>query len=383
MVTGTKVGKTVGCSIWLLKQAWDNPLTKWWWVAPIYKQTKIGFDNMCSMLPQGLYTKKITDMSIHLPNGSTIECRSGDNPDNLFGEAVNGIVLDEASRLKEEAFNAIRTTLTATRGKAKVISNPKGRNWFYRYYCMGQDISNKNYRSYSLSTYDSPYVDKDVIEDAKRTLPESVFRELYMGEFLEDSAGVFRNVQQCIDDTCWSEPVPMQSYVIGVDLARYQDFTVICVMNQNNGSVAAWDRFNQIDWGLQKLRIVSMVKRYNNARLLLDSTGVGDPILEDIKRLGINAAGYKFTNESKQSLIESLIAAIEQRKIRFPNIPQLISELGAFEYKLTRACNITYAAPEGLHDDCVIALALAVRQLTNHQSFEFMSTGVSTVSSRI
>ena len=57
---------------------------------------------------------------------------SADNPDGLYGEDVWAVVMDEASRTKEEAFHAVRSTLTATRGPFRGIGNVKGRkNWFY------------------------------------------------------------------------------------------------------------------------------------------------------------------------------------------------------------------------------------------------------------
>jgi phage terminase large subunit-like protein len=143
-----------------------------------------------------------------------------------------------------------------------------------------------------------------------------------------------------------------------VDLAKHVDFTVIIVLDQN-GHLCYFDRFSQIDWTFQEKRIVEVAKKYNNARILVDSSGVGDPIYENLRRAGVQVEGYKFTNASKKDLIENLSIAIENKTISYPDIPVLLSELGLFGYKISQAGITTYNAPDGYHDDSVIALALA------------------------
>ena len=73
---------------------------------------------------------------------------------------------------------------------------------------------------------------------------------------------------------------------------------------------------------------------------------------------------FKFTGPAKQQLMEGLAVAIQQREITVPAGP-LVSELETFEYVYTRT-GVTYSAPDGLHDDCVCALALAVRHRRSH-----------------
>jgi len=93
---------------------------------------------------------------------------------------------------------------------------------------------------------------------------------------------------------------------------------------------------------------------------VVDATGLGDPIFDDLRRVGVHARAFKFTNSSKKELIDRLCVVIEQRLITFPDIIELIDELKTYAYELTTARNIKYSAPEGMHDDCVISLGLAV-----------------------
>jgi len=134
------------------------------------------------------------------------------------------------------------------------------------------------------------------------------------------------------------------------------------VVDSKTRHVVAWDRFNQVDYTLQVMRLANLAKKYK-ASVLMDSTGVGDPILEQVRQAGINAEGYQFTNTSKQQLVEHLAVQLEQQRITFPHIPELIHELELYQYEMTRAGNVRYSAPQGYHDDCVMALGLACWQL--------------------
>ena len=358
--SGTKTGKTLGCAIWLVDNAWNNPNSKLWWIAPVYKQTRIGFDRCKSLLPQPLIKVNESEMIITLPNRSIIEGRTGDNPDNLYGDAVFGGVIDEASRLKELSWHAIRTTLTQTQGRLRIVGNPKGKkNWFYRL-CQAakDDLSDKTQLDYHhLKSIDNPHIKSSEVELAKHLLPRHVFEELYLGVAQDDIAGVFINIRACIANT-FSDPKNDEMYYMGLDLAKHTDFTVISILNSKK-QLVYFERFNQLDWGFQKNKIESIANNYNGAEIVMDSTGIGDPIYDDLKERGLNVVGLKFTNESKKRLIEGLSIAIQEKNISFPDISELISELDMFEYQITPSGNITYAAPEGYNDDCVVSLALA------------------------
>jgi len=106
---------------------------------------------------------------------------------------------------------------------------------------------------------------------------------------------------------------------------------------------------------------------------VIDSTGVGDPVLEALQKRGGSYAGYKFTATSKQQLMERLAVAIQQRHVGFPD-GVIVSELEAYEYVYSRT-GVHYSAPEGLHDDCVCSLALAVWQREAGGGLPFSGAG--------
>ena len=104
-----------------------------WWIAPVYPQAKIAYRRLKRAVTQRLYQSNEAELTITLRNGAVIGFKSAEKPDNLYGEDVYGAVLDEATRMREESWFAIRSTLTATQGKVRIIGNVKGRrNWAYR-----------------------------------------------------------------------------------------------------------------------------------------------------------------------------------------------------------------------------------------------------------
>ena len=150
---------------------------------------------------------------------------------------------------------------------------------------------------------------------------------------------------------------------MGVDLAKHVDFTVLTVIDKTTHRVVYWDRFNEINYSLQKAKIESVAARYNNALVRVDSTGVGDPIVEDLIRGDVRCEPFIFTNKTKAELIENLLIMIDEGKVKYPKIPELLQELNSFTFKELGSGKIRYEAPDSGHDDCVMSLALACYRL--------------------
>lgn len=264
--------------------------------------------------------------------------------------------------MKEEAWDlALRPALMDKQGVAWFTGTPKGKNWYFKLWTRGQDKKQTDYESWNYPSSNNPYLPQSEIDEFARDMPDLAYKQEILGLFIEDVGSVFRGVEHCISGSLEPNPTENKHYVAGVDLAKYEDFTVICIMD-DTGQLVAFDRFSQLDWVFQRKRICSLCDRYK-ARLLLDSTGVGDPILDELHRENVRVEGYKFTSASKKDLIENLSMMIENKQITYPNIPELVNELKLFGYTTTQAGTVRYSAPEGYHDDCVIALALAAWQV--------------------
>lgn len=148
-------------------------------------------------------------------------------------------------------------------------------------------------------------------------------------------------------------------------MARTEDFTVICVIDRCHKRLVELHRTQDVDWSLQKRLILEVARQYHNAEIIVDSSGVGDPIEEDLRKAGTSLVrGYKFKNaKAKENVVEQLMVAIEQGLIALPDVERtqwLLDELRSFTYERLPSGNLRYQAPSGLHDDGVIALGLAL-----------------------
>lgn len=358
----TKSGKTVGAMAWLLEQALihrGGPGRQFWWIAPVYAQAKIPYRRMKRGLPPGTYRHNDTELSLTFLNGATMTFKGGDHADSLYGDDVWASVVDEASRVKEESWYALRSTLTHTRGPVRLIGNVKGRkNFFYRL-ARRAEAGEPGWHYARITAHDAVaagVLDGAEVADARRTLPEAVFRELYLAEASDDQSNPFGidAIRRQIAPLSDAPPA-----VLGIDLAKSVDFTCVVGLDEA-GRTCRFDRF-RAPWTETTDRIVGAIGR---SPTLVDATGVGDPIVERLQRMQRTAhqaatvEGFVFSAPSKQSLMEGLAVAIQQREITYPDGP-LVAELEAFEYTYTRT-GVRYSAPDGLHDDAVCALALAV-----------------------
>ena len=362
----TKSGKTAGCLLWLLAQAWNSRHGgAFWWIAPTFHVTKtVGFARLCAMLQQADQARRTwkandSELCVTLANGSRVWFKSADNPDSLYGEDVSAAVVDEATRCSEDAWNAVRSTLTATRGPVRIIGNVKGRkNWVYRL-ARKAESGAPNMAYHKLTAWDAVeggILHRDEVEEARQILPEQVFRELYLAEPTDDGANPFglAAIRACVGEMSTAPVV-----AFGVDLAKSQDWTVVCGLDAS-GNVAHLERF-QADWGATRERVARTI---GTRRAFVDSTGVGDPIVEDLARVCKGAEGWKFSQSSKQQLMEGLASAIQSREIRFPE-GWLRHELESFGFRYTNG-RVSYAAESG-HDDGVCALALALAAKRRHK----------------
>lgn len=369
---GRKTGKTWAVAYEVVVAAMGGegcPRPLVWVVAPTYKQAAELFRDLRGIihgteLKQFVARATLNPMMFELRNGGTIEIHSADDPDTLRGPNVHFLVLEEAAQMSDYAVNSVlMPSLAVTRGRAIMISTPKGKNWFYHRFLAGLDPLVPNTASFHATCYDNPYVDQAFVESEKARFSGRHFAQEYLAEFLADGGEVFRRVRECTNGSLALpvEPIPGKRYTIGVDWAKYHDFTVMTVLDVHSRKVVAWDRFNHLDYNIQISRLADLAKTYNQAYVLMDASNESS-LVDICMTEGIrNVEGFKFTYESKKNVVDALVVGIERGELTIPNIPQLIAELEAFEYTKTNAGNIRAAAPEGegYYDDCVISLALA------------------------
>jgi hypothetical protein len=267
-----------------------------------------------------------SDGSVH----STIEFRSADNPDSLRGEGVDAAVVDEAGYWNRESFISVQTTLTQRMGKLRIISTPKGRNWFFDEWYKGwrghpdnpfkaNPKPEADYASYSLPTPCNPTVKAESIDYAKRNMPADSFRQEYLAEFLSESAGVFQ-LRGVRDLTALLEADVRPPLRDGSGLGEARRLHGLHDRRRRDPRSGAHRAAHRPRLEQQHRPGDSVAKAWNNAAVLMDSTGVGDVPFDHDARVYANTSGYSIsTNAAKKALIQKLQFAFERAQIGIPD----------------------------------------------------------------
>lgn len=330
-------------------------------VSPIYSQAaKLMEDLYDAIKDSGIVDKvNFSNFSIRLKTGSKINFKSAEREDGLRGYTFDYLFVDEASYIKESAWKkALQPTVLVHGKKCALFSTPRGRDYFYELFQMGNNPEYPKYASVRMEQGDNPFIDQDEIEAARASLPEAIFRAEYEGVFLEGESMVFQNFN---NNTFKTYPKPSGKIFCGLDLGRESDYTVATFMDQS-GNIIDIYRDNQKDWSTMMDAVMQRVRKYN-ANLMIETNSMGTIVYEQLKKQWQNTTPFTTSNSSKKNIIESLIMGFNENTIKIPSIelfPELHHELEVFEMSYNpKTRNVIYAARPPFHDDMIMSLAIA------------------------
>ena len=378
---GRRFGKTRLAWAKVIEDAIKPETKLYWWVAAINKELAPATETIKEMTPvdfiYDVRERNKVIWYIQLQDGTETYFHSGNTEDSLRGHGLDGLVIDEAGSFPGERYTEeLAPSLIDRDGWLFAIGTPKGRSWFYNMCMRGQDPVNwANYKSWQFSSYENSierggYLKKSSIDDIAKGMDYLTKRQEIFAHFLKGEGSVFRNIYQCIDENATLGKAEQDKfYVTGCDVAKARDWTVLTAMDQD-GHVRGFDRFNSLNWQDIEDKIYLFTQNYPGV-LVIDASGVGASSYDHLVRRGLLMRDYKFTNQSKANMINTLNIALDQGSITIPGtiigeermpIPQLkilIDELEAFEYDILPSGKMRYNAPSGVHDDCVTSLGLA------------------------
>lgn len=380
---GRRWGKSEVAVMWIALKAQQARLRGMkgvlWIVYPTYSIARVAWRKFRRLMPPGWVTEYVgTDLSpiaVRFGPNIHVEFKSGAAPGSLVGEGLIAVWIDECGEIKERVWlESIRPTLIDLRAAALLTGTPKGANWFQRMFARGLDPAFPDTKSYATSSnqgmpsYANPYISKEEIDELAREMSERLYQQEILATFLSDEGAVFKLERLRAKGLAFSTK-PTQA--LGVDLARRADFTVLIGMDRD-GAVTYFDRFKDIDWPIQKEKIAKTWAKLGKPATIMDATGVGDPVVQDLQLGGMMIEPFLFTGKSKVQLVERLAMACDAAEIRLPDEPVLLNELQAFDMTRMPSGYMRYAAPEGGYDDCVMALALAYWGVARYADIGFI-----------
>ncbi len=313
-------------------------------------------------IEHGLIEKNETKRTLEMGStGGSIKVKTAFNADMLRGDFADDLLLDEAAYLAPDAWYEVGAPmLLDTDGDAYFFSSPNRRNWFFELYQRGVADGDR-WASWNFSSFDNPHLSASALAEISSDLTEAAYRQEILAEFLEGEGAVFRRIAENLTAPENARPEDHRGHVIvmGGDWARQNDYTALSVACATCRVELALDRFNKIDWAFQRDRLKSLGAWWGVRFYLLEANSIGGPNIEALQGEGLPVAGFETTGVSKPPLIRSLALALERLECRWLPDPVAKGELEAYEEKVTASGRSQFSAPEGLHDDTVIARALA------------------------
>jgi len=357
---GRKFGKTVLGMDRLIHPALQGKPVAWF--SPTYRQLADVWRELQLRLRPITRDLNQVERRLELRGGGVIECWSLDSPDAGRGRGYACVVVDEAAlvpNLEAAWQEGLRPMLSEYRGSAWFLSTPKGTaNYFHTLFQKGQDPAQLDWASWQMPTASNPYIAPEEIEAARQDVTELAFAQEYLAQFVTWAGAVFRRILDAIAEP----PAKVPACAIGVDWAGTGgrgDFTVFIGVS-TAGQVVGMERFRGAEYALQRARLQAFWDRLGGQSwIFAELNSMGSPLVEQLRADGLPVCGFTTTGASKAEIIQRLVMAFERGVIKIPNDPVLLGELQAFEAKPSQTGFVRYSAPEGLHDDTVLALALA------------------------
>jgi hypothetical protein len=328
------------------------------WVSPVYKQSKKVFEEMVQAFADyGIMQTNATELTIKIGK-SSLQFFSAERYDNIRGFTFDYLVCDEFAFMDEEAWTEVlRATVIVKGKKVLLISTPKGKNHFYTLYNLNG--VNAQYKSFTMTSYDNPLINPQEINDARATLPDHVFRQEYLAEFIDGGSGIFTPV--------YSNVTGGIRYFAGVDLGRADDYSVLSIFNEKGNQVYI-ERWRHDTWHNITSKIAKKIDEYN-AITHVEVNSIGDAILEQIRGKVAkprNIHPFMTTAKSKNDAIESLAVGTQQSEATFLPVDWLQKEFDVFTFEYNaKSRTVKYGAPYGFHDDGIMATAIAWYSLKN------------------
>lgn len=361
-------GKTFLASIIAVYWSLQKPNQHVMLCSPTDSQVRKIYKQIIKMLSPAIkalvktYKIQAGDSEIVFNNGSVLLFRSAASENSLRGYSNTHLILDESAFIKVDTWNEILAPTLAVRGtKVLFCSTPAGKNFFYESYQRGLN-NEKKYASFKIIYTENPYANIEFIEEQKRILPEVIFKQEYLGEFV-DSTSVFKNVDELSNQT--KQQPRGQKCSIGIDVAFSVDYTVAIVLD-DKVNMLDYLRINKLETPELIKQLSDFIKKWNPAKTIIEVNNQGKIVMDLLKQSGIHRIeGFTTTALSKNEIINDLMAAFAKKEIRIINDDIVKGEIEAFTYAISDTGKVTFSARNGFHDDIVMSLAFAYKGLTD------------------
>ena len=364
-------GKSFMCENILLYYAINKRRSTNAMISPTLNQSRALFKELVNaIVASGIIKAKNEQLlTIDLINGSTIFFKSAEQRDALRGYHISGIlILDEAAYLGDDILPLVLPWCNVAGANKLIVSTPFRKDGFYfRYYQMGV-AKEKNTISIDWNDYDTSVL---LSEEQKKTYKELLPKNQYLteieGEFIEDDGMVFTHIIENV-----ARPHYPKHLFVGIDwgAGKGEDSTSITMVNEL-GDMWYLEYWNDLGTIEQINHIADLLT--NDAdkivKIKAEDNSIGHPLTElliaELKKRGYTSLvnvleEFTTTNSEKVRLVSLVQVGLEQGEFKLLKDKRFLNEMAAYSATYNnKTGNVSYNAPQGLHDDTVISTMLA------------------------
>ncbi|MDK1046187.1 MAG: terminase family protein [Anaerolineales bacterium] len=357
---GRRSGKTTGVSVLAARGFVAGRRVLY--AAPTQEQTDQFWEYEKKYFYKDIATRNIYKNEVRrvLDRGKgRIKAKTAWNAETMRGDYADLMFFEEYAMMDPSAWNEVGAPMLLDNdGDVVFMSTPKRRNHFHKVYLKAV-ADGVRWKAWHFTSHDNPYLSGSALEEITGDMTDDAYRQEILAEFLDNQGAVFRNIAACCTLTS-SSPGKHKGHriVFGIDWGKHNDFTVVSLFCTTCGEEVQTDRFNQIDYRIQSGRVKALADRWH-ASGVAESNAMGEPIIDQLQAEGVEVNGFMTTAVSKPPLIEDIALAFEREEAKWIDDPIGNAELEAYERKVGSTGRSSYSAPEGMHDDTVIAKALA------------------------
>jgi phage FluMu gp28-like protein len=370
---GRQSGKTTTIAMKAIYFAGSNQNVTVLITSPSLRQSMIMFDRIAAFVYSAprLRNKivRATRTLIHLENGSRIIALPC-SENLLRGYSSNMCVCDEASFMPEEVITqVIFPMLSTTDGYAIFLSTPWGKDhFFYRAFV------NPSYSVHRVKSSECPLIKPEFLEEMRQNMTREAYQMEYEAEFVEALNSFFSQslIRSCVElaqkhnvelYANLEASFPAGEYYCGIDFGKLQDYSVIAVLKRKGGILEVVYMYQfplETPYASVIGHLVRANQKFQFRSVLVDQTGVGEPVLEEIRDQGVrNIDGVKFTVQTKEEMLTSMKIAMEQNRLAIPYHRQLCEQINEQRYEYSKSGHLQFSHPQNSHDDMLWALSLS------------------------
>ena len=371
---GRQTGKTTTIATKAIHYAFSHKNTTTLIISPSMRQSMIMFDKILTFIFNNpLLRKSITRKTrtiIQLTNNSTIIALPC-SEHLLRGYSAQLVILDEASFIPETIITEIvYPMLSTTNGTAILLSTPWDKNHFFY-----KAFLNPQYSTHKIPSSENPLIPKTFLQEMQQNMTAEAYKREYLAEFTEAASSYFQQelIRKCIENaqrtalepfTNLEQQIPKAEYFAGLDLGKLQDHSALAIIQREAETLKLVYK-HEFPLETNYTEVIATTTRANQQfqlrKLLIDQSGIGEPILEQLCDSDIPAEGTTLTQDNKARLLTNLKLTMEQNHLAIPYDKQLCEQINDQQYTYTKNGKLTFTHPQSTHDDQLWALALAAQ----------------------